>query len=278
MAFTTGDRFLVRSIVEIAETYGFDATVFADGWILRLQHGEHSRYIHGYQFELNSCGANLLANDKSAVSELLTKAEVPNVEHRPFVHPELAHCTGTSSVWNDLAEYADRHGHDVVCKPNEGTNGVGVVRARNPLNLRRAVQELFERHRTICLSPWLPIEREFRLVLLDGDCLVSYEKLRSDGEWRHNLELGAKPRPIHDPALMTEMTPLAIRAADIINARFSAVDVVLVSGSLRVLEVNTGVMLEAYARSSADARQAARDAYEHAAREMMAISVRPSMR
>ena len=271
MVFTNGDRFLVRSIIEIAETCGFGVTLFADGWILRLQHGEHARYIHGYQFELNSCGANLLANDKSAVSELLTKAEVPNVEHRPFVHPEFAYYTGTSSVWRDLAEYAGRHGHDVVCKPNEGTNGMGVVRARDPLKLLRTVRELFERHRTICLSPWLPIEREFRLVLLDGDCVLSYEKVRSDGEWRHNLELGAKPRPIDDPALMTEMKPLAIGAADIINARFSSVDVVLVSGSLRVLEINTGVMLETYARSSTNARQTARAAYEHAAREMMAI-------
>ncbi|BAM92915.1 conserved hypothetical protein [Bradyrhizobium oligotrophicum S58] len=64
-------------------------------------------------------------------------------------------------------------------------------------------------------------------------------------DWRHNLEAGAKPvllesGPAHEVCVM-----LARAAATAIGIRFASVDVVAVNGGWQVLEINSGMMMEA---------------------------------
>lgn len=81
--------------------------------------------------------------------------------------------------------------------------------------------------------------------------------------WRHNLGQGGTPRPVgEDDALHPRLVELACRAARTLGIELAAVDVVDTDGTLRVLEVNCGIMMESFARSSAENRARARGFYE----------------
>ena len=74
-----------------------------------------------------------------------------------------------------------------------------------------------------------------------------------------NLGLGAVPTNIEPDA---SLLSLASRAQAALGLRLSAVDIIeTVDGNLRVLEINSGFMMEHYIRSSEENRQRAVKAY-----------------
>lgn len=63
--------------------------------------------------------------------------------------------------------------------------------------------------------------------------------------WRHNLDAGAEPVLLTDAATRELCVALAIKAAQAVGIRFASIDVVRVDGAWQVLEVNSGVKMEA---------------------------------
>ena len=77
-------------------------------------------------------------------------------------------------------------------------------------------------------------------------------------EWRHNLGLGAKPEPYRN----TEAEKLALDAVRALNMKFCSVDlVILKDGSLAVLEVNSGVMMDSFLTANSENRGVAKQIY-----------------
>jgi glutathione synthase/RimK-type ligase-like ATP-grasp enzyme len=67
--------------------------------------------------------------------------------------------------------------------------------------------------------------------------------------WRHNLEAGAEPVLVQQGAVRERGVELAIAAAKFIDLRFGSIDVVQVDDSWRVLEINSGVVMEALGKT-----------------------------
>lgn len=63
--------------------------------------------------------------------------------------------------------------------------------------------------------------------------------------WRHNLDSGAEPRLLEREQMEPLGAALAIMAAQALRIRFASIDVVEASGGWRILEVNSGVKMEA---------------------------------
>jgi glutathione synthase/RimK-type ligase-like ATP-grasp enzyme len=63
--------------------------------------------------------------------------------------------------------------------------------------------------------------------------------------WRHNLDAGAEPVLLQHGAVRERCVEIAIKAAKAIDLRFGSIDVVEVDGSWRILEINSGVVMEA---------------------------------
>src|SRR5262245_22295322 len=173
------ERYLVRLMREIASEQSLKITTFSQDWVIRLEKGPVIRYIHGYNFELNSATTQLLANDKSAVSDLMQFKHIPHVEHKLFLHPRLAGYVSSEGSWDELLASARHQQFNLVCKPNNGTGGEGVFRVRSQVELQKIVQQLFESYRAICLSPFYNIDEEYRLIFLAGSCDLVYAKKRA---------------------------------------------------------------------------------------------------
>jgi len=85
-----------------------------------------------------------------------------------------------------------------VVKPNEGTSGRSVFLVSCRPQLELAVQEIFTAHASLAIAPYLAIEDEVRVVVLDASALVVYGKNRptvvGDGK-RTLLELAIAATP-----------------------------------------------------------------------------------
>ena len=172
------ERALVKILREIAGAQQLHLTALSHDWIIRLERGDIVRHVYGYNFELNSAAAQLLADDKSAVAEVLRYRQLPHVEHKLFLHPRLSSYISDQGNWAEMMAYARQYDFKVVCKPNDGTGGEDVFRARSQPELEQVVQRLFESRRAICLSPYYEISQEYRVIVLDGRCELIYAKQR----------------------------------------------------------------------------------------------------
>ncbi len=79
--------------------------------------------------------------------------------------------------------------------------------------------------------------------------------------WRHNLGAGATPSDLAAGPENEAVTALARQAAQTLGIELASVDLVAAAGELRVLELNSGIMLESYARHSVAGARRARDIY-----------------
>jgi D-alanine-D-alanine ligase-like ATP-grasp enzyme len=70
--------------------------------------------------------------------------------------------------------------------------------------------------------------------------------------WRHNLDAGAEPVLLPQGAARERCVELAIAAAKSIDLRFGSIDVVQVDDAWRVLEINSGVVMEALGKTHPD--------------------------
>ncbi len=264
----------VQIIKEIASEEGIALASYSYDWIFRLTIGPVSRYIIGYQFGLNSGSVQSLCSDKSAASEVMTDFKIPNVPHHYFMAPEEQHYIGEKGNWADLMALLDRYG-DLVIKPNEGTGGDYVFRVRSPYELEVAVSEIFRHTTALSVSPYLPIDHEYRVIILDGDIRLIFHKERArDPEtgalktWKHNLGLGASAVIETDPVLRDRLLPIAQAAYEKLDLRFASVDIIDVNGAYQVLEINSGVMMEFFAGQSEENYRIAKEIYRDAVKKM----------
>jgi glutathione synthase/RimK-type ligase-like ATP-grasp enzyme len=298
-------RTMVNMIEEICAEQGILCERFSYDWIFRLTKNGKTAHIFGYQFENNSATAQLICTDKCASSEILRSKGIPAVEHYFFISPDDLHYIGLEGNWSRMLDLLTKYGR-LVCKPNEGTGGIDVFQVSSAVELELAVNSVFAHSRSLALSPFYPIDQEYRVILLNeqvklvfsktiqsliGDGRSSFKqllleqnpslietiptgefseemlkKIPKSGEkiplnWKHNLGQGAQPEIITDHALVTQLGSLALSAAQAVNARFASVDIIRTGGELKVLEINSGIMMESFARMNAENHQAAKSIY-----------------
>lgn len=183
------ERVLSKAIQALSLEFDVTIESLSSDWIYRLTRGGNSRFIFGYDFDLNSAATHLIAKDKSALSDILALDDIPRVEHRLFHHPNMRAYVPHAGNWAELVGYFKSTGFDAVCKPNTGTGGNDVSRVRNQLQLEEIVHALFDKGRSLAVSPYVDIDTEYRVILLDRECLLMYRKDRASvvGDGRSRL-------------------------------------------------------------------------------------------
>lgn len=255
----SSERIFVQAIRRYCADHGIAVDIRAGGWLIAMRRGGTRRFAFGYDVGLNSAIAHRLANDKSATAEALGLAGVPCIPHDLFLNPKMGtHIVGPG--WHEaMLALLAQNPQGVVVKPNEGTSGRSVFKAMNADELDRAVGEVFSMNTGLVISPYVEIEDEVRVILLDDVPLVVYSKQRGS-DWRHNLDAGAKPVLLENGETRTVCIKLAIDAASAIGIAFASIDVVRVDGVWQVLEINSGVMMEALGKLCPELVQATYDA------------------
>jgi glutathione synthase/RimK-type ligase-like ATP-grasp enzyme len=243
------DRLLPRIVRDICVARGIRMTSFSDDWLIELEKDQQTARILGYKFSINDSVSAGIAQDKVATYELLNYHDVPAVEHR-LIRTKVGDTDWRDWSWSD----------GMVIKPLMGTSGhgVGVVRSTDEATDWMSARGI----EAWAVSSLLDIQREIRVIMLDGRVLLAYEKqpVVAEGLKMFNLGKGALPKNIE---LSREVESLAKDAIQAIGLRLAAVDIIEVSsGELSVLEINDGFMMEHYARFSQDNRRKTQQLYE----------------
>jgi glutathione synthase/RimK-type ligase-like ATP-grasp enzyme len=295
------ERIFVRAIRDYCARHDIALDVRADGWLMALSRGTQRHFTFGYHIGLNSAIAHRLANDKSATAEVLALSGVPCIPHHVFLNPNATRRLQALGWWETMLRLLAENPQGVVVKPNEGSAGRSVLKATNRRELETAVEQLFAANMALAIAPYVEIEDEVRVILLEEAPMVVYSKVRAsvvgDGthtlrelagvavpdaklgdlgtceldaivpagerrvlNWRHNLDAGARPVLLEEGDVRTACVKLAIDAARAIKIAFASIDVVRADRAWKVLEINSGVMMEALGKPYPELVQATYDA------------------
>jgi glutathione synthase/RimK-type ligase-like ATP-grasp enzyme len=287
-------RTFVEAIKRYCADHGIAVDVRSQGWLVIMQHGTRRHLAFGYDVGLNSAVAHRIANDKAATAEVLEFYGVPCIPHTLFSNPTLSEYVPQLQSWEAMLRLLKKNPKGLVVKPNEGTSGDSVFKVLDEPNLELAAHQIFSSNSSVAISPYVEIEDEVRVVLIDDVPAVVYSKARpfivGDGKhsllelalavtpvdqrsavlpglfddldkadldailppgrrrvlnWRHNLDSGAQPVVLAQGKIREACVPIAIEAAKAIGIRFGSIDVVQVNGRWQILEINSGVMMEA---------------------------------
>jgi glutathione synthase/RimK-type ligase-like ATP-grasp enzyme len=253
------ERIFVASIKKYCAARDIAVDVRSDGWLIVMQRGPRRHFAFGYDVGLNSAIAHRIANDKAATAEVLQLSGIACVPHHLFLSPALRKPGSPTSEREQMRGMLKKYPQGIVLKPNEGTSGRSIFLVRDEAGLEHAVKEIFSAYLGLAISPHVEIEDEIRVILLDDAALAVYSKERGN-DWRHNLEFGARPLLLEQGEARDASVAIAIGAARAIGIRFASIDVVCVGGSWQVLEINSGVMMEALSRFYPDLVYAIYDA------------------
>ncbi len=294
-------RTFVKVVSEYCANHGISIEVKSQGWLLVMRRGAEQYFALGYDLGLNGSVAYRIASDKSATAEVLENCGIPCVPHALFLAPKLSQYTPSTGTWEAMLSLLKENPQGIVIKPNEGTGGNSVFKVLTKPKLELAVSEIFSSNRSLSISPYLEIDAEVRVILVDYIPMVVYAKKRpsviGDGKrsilelalatvpaeqlstvlfgmaddldqvaldaiptlgqrcvlsWRHNLGSGAQPVVLQQGATPDTCVQIAIRAAKSIGIRFGSIDVIQTNGSWRILEVNSGVMMEVLYKTHPD--------------------------
>lgn len=177
-AVVATSRVIAAALRRICGRRDIRLTALCDDWVFCLEHRGAVAHVVGYDFGLNTATAKLLAADKAAASAVLSHAGVACVDHQLVAGPSRLQYTPEDGFWHQIVAFWERSGRDVVCKPNQGSGGIGVYRARTPRELEYAVHRTLQTNPDVCLCPYLAIAAEYRVVMLDGAPELVFEKVR----------------------------------------------------------------------------------------------------
>ena len=82
--------------------------------------------------------------------------------------------------------------------------------------------------------------------------------------WKHNLGQGASPVIISDSIITDELTKLAVAASNALNVKFASIDIVSTDSGYRILEINSGVMMEHFSSLDDKTYEIAKSIYKEA--------------
>jgi glutathione synthase/RimK-type ligase-like ATP-grasp enzyme len=169
------ERYIVKILKEICAEQSISLTSFSYDWIFKLSKNGRIGFVFGYNFANNNSTAAKICDDKCAAGDVLLNAGIPAVEHFFYMVPNSIHHIGESGNWLRLMEFLKLHGK-IVCKSNEGSSGNSVYLVKNQLQLEEATHRIFKQSRTMAVSPFYDIKKEYRAIVLNGNIKLLYSK------------------------------------------------------------------------------------------------------
>lgn len=279
-----------KILPELAKKHKFEIINYSSKDISTIKNGKKVQNVYYFEFNCNNLTNAIITKDKSQVYKILSKNNIDAVEHT-----YLNYATSNETA----LEYLYKHGK-IVVKKQDGTCGEDVFLVTNKDELFKAINILKIKGQNINICPYINIEKECRAICINGDVELIYEKDRpyviGNGmstvtqlsiakyntifsniksydlipaknqkiflTWQHNLCKGSTPIVLTDSYLKTQIKDLAIKTANVLGLNCCSVDCVLSKGSLKVLEVNSGIMMEKFAEQSTANYLIAKNIYE----------------
>lgn len=293
-----------RAINELCEEMNIEISEYSFGLIKQLKRDGKIRSLVRYKLDLNSGTACDIANDKYATYEILKANKVPIIEHTMIFNPKTRKDYVTALDLQIAKALFNKYNRKMVIKANNSYQGKEVFLIDEEAMVEKTILDIFNRNNdSLSLCPFENLKNEYRVIVLDNECLFSYKKdkpvIKGDGKksisdylidlkiekpdknldldyipkqgeevelnWKFNLSGGATPQKITDTALKYEIEKIAIQAAKAINIKFASVDIVEnTNKELKVMEINATVCMNKFSENYENGYEISKEIYRKA--------------
>ena len=226
--------------------------------IIILPNGQRWPIIN-WHLGINSQSAAQMAKDKDFSRYFLKLAGWSTPRSRAFYSDAWCEAIGSDRNSRQAFKYAETLNWPIVIKPNSDSGGHMVYLIEKKSDFEEAINEIFNQHKIMLIEEFLS-GREFRVVVLDREIKLVYEKaqsLKSDSLTKFkspasNLSLGGEIikeleeiHPRWQEILIKMVSDLGLRWAgiDII----SQADLTEIPKEYSVLEINASPGFDHYA-------------------------------
>ena len=134
------------------------------------------RYFRGTNFDLNTLGAAEIARDKDWTTFFLKEMGYCTIKGEAFFSPRWCKAIGSDRGIERAYEYAKKINFPVFIKPNNLSQGDGVVKVYTRIEFMQAVKYICKKDRVFLVQPVME-GRDYRIVVLDGEIMSAYERL-----------------------------------------------------------------------------------------------------
>lgn len=287
----------VQSIIKnICQEKNIEFNLVSQDWIMVLKKENTTRYISGYKFSLNNQASSIICDDKYALYETLKLLNIPIIEHKIVFkdYDKEDIISFFKKHNNDLVVKTN----DGTCGLN-----IYHVTTINDLfkyidkllitNLSISICPFYKiknEYRTIILNGNVELFYGKKRPIVYGDgkksikellCEFNYDYFKNivdskldiilnKGEeyiydWRHNLSNGSIPFENIDTNLKNKIQTLAKKAFNSLNLKFASVDIIeLETNELLILEINSGIMIDKYAKYTKNGEEICKKIYSKA--------------
>ncbi|MCW3090474.1 MAG: cphA [Ferruginibacter sp.] len=167
----------ITAINEAAAKLGIKATHFPTNWAIELKKNGLTKFIVGYTLPLNDSASYKIARSKNLCCEILNSHEINNVPHKLLLSPTIL-LKRKKTVGNNksIEEFIHENNFPFLIKRNNSSKGDGVFLIQNEVDLENVLSLVYSTDSTLCLSPYRKITGEYRNIVLNNECMLSFEK------------------------------------------------------------------------------------------------------
>ncbi len=268
-----------KLIKKIGEELDIKVTLLSDNWTTVLEKEGKTRYITGYQFDLNRHAIGNIMDDKGLFYDLLKYKNIPIISQYVIFN---------NYNKDDILDYFKTHNNEIIVKANVSNAGKDVYKVNNEKDLFKVIDKLLLKQYSISLCPYYHIKNEYRVIILNDEVRLIFGKIKpmiiGDGkstvkelavkynnfysnhinlidnpdsipdinekielDYKFNLSRGAKSFTDIPVDLKNKITSLALKVTRELNITFASVDVInTFDNELLVLEANSGVTLNKF--------------------------------
>lgn len=213
----------IKLITKAASELGIHVACIADNWAIQLKKDGIKKFIVGYTFPLNDSACYKIIRNKNLCSEILTLNNIANVPHQLVFSPSiLVKRKSNEGNFKIIEKFISTNGFPLLIKKNNSSKGEGTFLINNEPELEDTLSKVYTTDSTLCLSPYREKVREYRNIVLDGRCLLSYEKhipfIIGDGKstiidlladfLKENRDTSIRPERLFDNSLMANFNTI----------------------------------------------------------------------
>lgn len=281
---------LVKIVKEICKEEKINFKSYSDDYILQLEANKELMYIFGNKFPNNNAAVEQICNDKAALSSILDFYGIPHVPHFYFNSPTATYNISPNGNWGKMKSLLKKYGVLVCKpNKGTGGNNIYKINNQHDLEsavqkifsisnsmcispyydikkeyrivaVRDEIQYVFEKIRCYVIgngvdsiyqlcSEYSNNENIFNNNFIDWNVIPNKGE-RVELTWKHNLGQGAIPLLVTDEKIKRQLTDLARKCVSALNTGFVSIDIIETDNALKVLEINSGVMIEKFSEHS----------------------------
>ena len=164
-------------IDEICKEKNIEQKMLSFDWIRELKKDNKIHHIIRYQFDLNSANAYHIANDKYATYTVLKENNIPMIEHVMLGSPNTRSAYYDENYIQKVKQMLLETDNKLIIKANDSCQGRDVYCVNNEKSAKKVIEKMFKENKdSISLCPYVDIDFEYRVVVLDGEVLYLYKK------------------------------------------------------------------------------------------------------